>query len=368
MKKITTTIQSLTESLHQEPLVSIIIPVYNTPEQYLRRCLDSAIGQIYKNLEIIIVDDGSTDDVVNVLKEYQKSDGRIRLLSGAHKGVSAARNLALREMHGEWFAFADADDIVYKGFIVEAVAIGIESQAELVVGQVQPIYRGTALLRNQSTVTYRVTVCNEERNELTRQMLSGYPLKSSVTPEFHGRGPVAKLYKTYSRAKLNFDESISISEDTLFNYVYLQYANSIAMAERTWYYYLQFDFSAAHSLDLVKFSSSLETISKHSTGEDFTVDCHARALYQVVNCMNNAIRGKKISYVSSEAKSIIEMGIRFGAFDPDIYKIYDIKPWVRILVYFCRKKNNLFASWYWKFFNVVKGSLKKRELFAKEGN
>ena len=92
-----------------KPLVSIIIPVYNV-EEYLRECLDSVHNQTYKNLEIICIDDGSTDGSADILNEYQKKDNRIKLLSQSNAGQAAARNAGLQIATGKWVGGLDADD------------------------------------------------------------------------------------------------------------------------------------------------------------------------------------------------------------------------------------------------------------------
>lgn len=90
--------------------VSVIIPVYNG-EAYLRRCLDSVCAQTFKEIEIICVDDASTDSSWQILEEYQKADPRFRLIGhNENKGVSAGRNSGLAEAQGEYIIFWDCDD------------------------------------------------------------------------------------------------------------------------------------------------------------------------------------------------------------------------------------------------------------------
>lgn len=108
------------------PLLSVIIPVYNV-KNYLTRCLDSVINQSYKNLEIIIVDDGSIDGSGEICDEYAVKDRRIKAIHQRNSGVSDARNAALRECIGEYISFIDADDwlepdiysIAIKSMIIE---------------------------------------------------------------------------------------------------------------------------------------------------------------------------------------------------------------------------------------------------------
>lgn len=92
-----------------KPLISIIVPVYNT-EQYLSKCLDSLINQTYKNIEIICVNDGSTDNSADILNEYDKKDKRVRMISQKNCGLSATRNTGLKNCCGEYVMFLDSDD------------------------------------------------------------------------------------------------------------------------------------------------------------------------------------------------------------------------------------------------------------------
>ena len=104
-----------------EPLVSIVVPVYNAGAA-LRRCLDSIAGQTYRNLEILLVDDGSQDGSASTCDEYTRKDGRFRFFRQEHQGVSAARNLALRHCSGAWICFADSDDALRPDMVGRLVA------------------------------------------------------------------------------------------------------------------------------------------------------------------------------------------------------------------------------------------------------
>ncbi len=95
--------------MESQPLISVIIPVYNV-ETYLRQGLDSVCGQTYKNLEILCVDDGSTDGSLTILREYEGKDPRVRVFTQSNAGVSAARNTAQDAATGEWLAWLDPDD------------------------------------------------------------------------------------------------------------------------------------------------------------------------------------------------------------------------------------------------------------------
>ena len=91
--------------------VSIIIPVYNS-ERYLNRCLDSVLSQRYTHLEVLLIDDGSTDHSLNICREYAAKDNRIRVVHQDNQGASAARNTGLDHATGEYIMFCDSDDMV----------------------------------------------------------------------------------------------------------------------------------------------------------------------------------------------------------------------------------------------------------------
>ena len=91
--------------------ISVIIPVYNT-SKLLRRCLDSVINQTYKNLEIILINDGSTDDSLSICKEYSQNDSRIILIDKENEGGGKARNAGLDRATGDYIAFVDSDDYI----------------------------------------------------------------------------------------------------------------------------------------------------------------------------------------------------------------------------------------------------------------
>ena len=91
--------------------ISVIIPVYNV-EKFLRECLDSVINQTYKDLEIILIDDGSQDNSGAICDEYALKDQRIKVFHKENGGVASTRTFGLREMSGKYFSFVDSDDVV----------------------------------------------------------------------------------------------------------------------------------------------------------------------------------------------------------------------------------------------------------------
>lgn len=112
-------------------LISVIIPMYNVGP-YVERCVRSVLGGVYQNVEILCVDDGSTDDTPKIIKKLQEKDARIRLFQQTNAGVSAARNRGLKEANGAYIAFIDADDWVTSDYLSTMYTIAREKNGHIV--------------------------------------------------------------------------------------------------------------------------------------------------------------------------------------------------------------------------------------------
>lgn len=116
--------------MQQMKKVSIVIPVYNV-ERYLHRCLNSVINQTYQNLEIILVDDGSTDNSGKICDEYAVKDNRVVVVHKENGGLSDARNVGIERIHGEYLAFIDSDDFVSRHYVQGLLDALLECQADI---------------------------------------------------------------------------------------------------------------------------------------------------------------------------------------------------------------------------------------------
>ena len=106
--------------MHQEKLISVIIPVYGI-EKYIRQCLDSVVNQRYKNLEIIVVNDGTRDRSAEIAREYAQKDNRIKVYDYENGGLSVARNRGLEHTQGDYISFVDGDDWLHPDFYTKLV-------------------------------------------------------------------------------------------------------------------------------------------------------------------------------------------------------------------------------------------------------
>lgn len=117
------------------PKVSIIIPVYNT-EKYLRECLDSVVSQTLKDIEIICINDGSTDNSLQILKEYAQNDNRIKIIDKENGGISFARNTGLQSATGKYVGFVDSDDWIELNFYEKLYNTAIKYGADIALTEI----------------------------------------------------------------------------------------------------------------------------------------------------------------------------------------------------------------------------------------
>ena len=126
----------------KEPKISVIVPVYKV-EPYLRKCLDSIVNQTYRNLEIILVDDGSPDNCGAICDEYAAGDGRIRVIHQENGGVSSARNAGLSAVTGEWVGWVDSDDWIEPDMYEYLLKNALEQNADIAVCSHYEVHRET---------------------------------------------------------------------------------------------------------------------------------------------------------------------------------------------------------------------------------
>ncbi|MDU6823329.1 glycosyltransferase family 2 protein [Intestinibacter bartlettii] len=114
------------------PKISVIVPVYNT-STYLRRCLDSILEQDFTSYEVICVNDGSTDNSLEILREYEKKSEKIKVINQVNSGVAKTRNTALKHANGDYLAFLDSDDFVRENYLSRLYDAAIDTRSDIVI-------------------------------------------------------------------------------------------------------------------------------------------------------------------------------------------------------------------------------------------
>ena len=148
----------------KEVTVSVIVPVYNIAN-YLAECLDSLINQTYRKLEIIVVDDGSTDASSQIADDYGKKDSRIKVIHQKNSGLSAARNAGLEVITGEYVAFLDGDDWVESNWIATQLETIEHEDADVSICGYEAVYQNTRI-RNKSVPAHSVLNDYEDKKKL----------------------------------------------------------------------------------------------------------------------------------------------------------------------------------------------------------
>ena len=203
--------------------VSIIVPVYNV-EKYLKKCLDSLINQTLKDIEIICINDGSTDKSLEILEAYKNRDSRIILLNQENSGQSVARNRGIEIAKGEYLGFVDPDDWIDLDFFEKLYYSATSNDADIAVGG---IIRVTGIKKKKFLNFEKETLTD---NANLKFELCDVPEKSYVTN---------KIYKTQKLKEINlkFEEG-RIFEDCIFTPQALFYLGKIVTVPNIYYYYL----------------------------------------------------------------------------------------------------------------------------------
>lgn len=203
------------KSIVTNPLVSIIIPIYNTAK-YLPDCIDSIINQTHQNLEIILIDDGSTDDSGKIIDYYAKKDPRIDPIHQKNQGQSTARNNGLRKATGDYISFIDGDDEIQPTFISDLLKPLSTTNSSLSVCGMH--YK--RLKKESANDVY----INKLRPRHKSESLKAYILYL-LTIDGRMYSSVNKLYRAKTAKQLSFDKSLNFAEDTKFVLDYLANTN-----------------------------------------------------------------------------------------------------------------------------------------------
>lgn len=203
-------------------VVSIIVPIYNGAS-VLKRCIDSILRQTYTAWELLLINDGSKDESLQICTKYAQMDNRIRVIDKTNEGVSATRNRGIAEAKGEYVQFIDCDDYVAEEYLQHMVSAMEREDADLVIA---------GYTRHKAG--------NITENFSKEAVLHGKQQFAEVFFELYNRWflntPWNKLYKReYITAK--FPEELSLGEDLLFNLEYIKNCETIAVVREVGYQY-----------------------------------------------------------------------------------------------------------------------------------
>lgn len=220
--------------MNNYPLISLIIPSYNA-KQTLGKCLHSVIQQSYSNLEIIIIDDGSTDETYKIYDDFQSKDQRIKVFKQDNSGVSRARNNGVKTATGEYICFVDSDDWVESDYCSELYHSLINEDADISI--VEASYED-----EHGNIVFNKAVSEEKVIDGRRALallLEDHVIQSH---------PWGKLYKTSLFKNVDFPESLKCFEDYSTLFKIFDKALKVVRSNEKLYHYIQHDDSLSHNL------------------------------------------------------------------------------------------------------------------------
>lgn len=256
--------------MDNKELVSIIVPVFNA-DRYLAECLDSMLSQTYTNLDIVLVDDGSTDASAELCDSYARKDKRITVIHKKNGGVSDARNVALDMVKGDYITFVDADDILSADAVSLLLTTALEFNADISAARVMKFVDTPPVLKPKQDNKTVVFSSKEALAAMYYRKIPGYAC--------------GKLFSRIIAQGIRFPVGISFGEDTHWVSYAMKKASRIAISDGTVYYYRQVSTSAVHkgftsssmtlldSTDLLyeAFSDEGEEIKKGIISKEFYV-------------------------------------------------------------------------------------------------
>lgn len=208
----------------EQPLISVVVPIYNG-EKDLREAIDSVLSQTYDCIELLLVDDGSTDYSRKICDEYALSDSRVRVFHTEHHGLSHARNVGINAACGDWILFVDSDDMLVPNTL--DILRSHADQSDVVIGMI-----------TWFPVQARAPICIPAPKNYTsfRELVEDY-LSAAYFDGLYSA--CAKLYRNTKKPSMQFDETVKWAEDMLFNLEYLPRCQNIRVIPDEVYRYRQ---------------------------------------------------------------------------------------------------------------------------------
>lgn len=212
-------------------MISAIVPVYNIAP-YVERCVNSILNQTYSNLEVILIDDGSTDDTPTICDKFAEQDSRVKVFHIENKGVSNARNIALKNAKGEYIAIIDGDDWVENNLFEDAINEMITNKADVFMFEYFVDLDSKSISHSVDSSKYGV-ISTEKA------------IQYSIDVE--NRFAWSKIFKTELSKDVWFDTGIILGEDTLYICSVLANAKNVVYSPKQYYHYIVREGSAVNS-------------------------------------------------------------------------------------------------------------------------
>lgn len=239
-------------------LISVIVPVYNA-ESYINECIKSICSQTYANFEVIIVNDGSTDNTLSMIQNLCRTEDKVRIINQENHGVSNARNRGIEASRGKFLCFVDADDLLEIDFI-ETYMNAIQ-QADVIFGNYKLLYENGRIVKKNN----RLEPGLYKSESLLPKVIDDGTLTGILFGSVCGSLYRSSLIK---QCNIRFDESIKINEDGIFNIEVLKSTSEILFIDDAKYLYRQWKTRKTNtiSFDVSELDKSTKQLKKLCVG------------------------------------------------------------------------------------------------------
>ena len=231
------------------PLVSVIIPVYNPPIERLSACFESVLGQNGVDKQVVVVDDGSKEDIARFLDALEEEFPEITVIHQDNAGASVARNRGVAASKGDFVMFVDADDELLPGAIAQGLDACQRSGADIVFGLMKAISSEAEKEQFSKECKTGISYQTVSIDELIKYHLIGRSKFGTVFKNSLGVvkvGPIARLLRRDLALSVSFPEEVKVSEDTVWNVAVLQKCKSAIVVNDCWYLYWLLERSSVH--------------------------------------------------------------------------------------------------------------------------
>jgi glycosyltransferase EpsH len=267
--------------------ITIIVPTYNA-EKFLRKALDSLLRQTLQNIEIIIVNDGSTDSSGNIAEEYKKIDSRFRVIHKPNGGLSSSRNTGVIASRGKYVTFLDADDMIEPNAYEDLYNAAGQHDADVIIF-------GKSVVDSDYHKIFDMTINYDPNVVLTRKEIRNQILKDLVVSDLNA-SVLNKLFKRELISQFEFNEEWSIAEDYYFILHFFDIVESAIYIPNVYYQYVQINTNSLvrsfhkNYIDIIE-SIQLYKLSKLSSWNLYTPEINSSLttfyLSMIIKSINN---------------------------------------------------------------------------------
>lgn len=305
------------------PLVSIISPVYNTPENCFWRAVESVFAQVYRNFELVLVDDGSEVDCASLCDEAAARDNRVRVIHQENKGFAGAMNTGIQSAHGDFVMFMDPDDEIPCYVLEHAVELARKTGCDMVCSSSVLRFPSRDVIGTFGIEKGDYRILDDWERECYRVFCLTSLLPTGSPKWFQEglrRGHVAKLIARDLFDTVRLEETMCAGSDSLMVADLIAGSRSVAFVNESWYFYYMNSFSVTHTYSFEKDEKEFRAMElrRASYGDDYYAACFARycdTATRVSSAGLSALRGLAAHLSTPNAKNV------FSHFESSRYQL-----------------------------------------------